>query len=679
MRYPLIARLLSFLVLLVLVVGTQSAMGPAIGHADEVPSVEAMLQQAETGDALPQESDALPEASQAQTNIRLQWRIWLQSLTDGDPALDELFLLRQSAQSGGIPALPHHQMALIAHLKSPEAQQAFSPQDIDDLLRRSQQLSPHLPYGSLERSRWLFEHDPTSIYQAFPAYISGLISGFEWLDTRLAWLLRLALIALIAVSATLTGFLLAQLLRYFGVTAYDGTRLLPRGFSSTQTVILLIALVLVPGLLLQSPLLSLLVLALMVMPFQQLNERFVALIFFALLAALPWIDGQVGQMASYPGSDAQHLLHASYHGCGDDPQCRQRLETSSEGGDELALLVERTEEFRQASTDDLRKLLSWLEGHSLAADPSLEAHWLNLKGATAIAIGQSEDALTSLELATQRNDQLVAPWFNKARAHQILGDDGANQRSLEQAFYRDLRRTSAHLDFDRRDPHSFLMLSHIDSNHFWAYHRRQADASPTLIRPFWEILAGPRMPFEWSTPMGLIAILLLFLTAPLYLRRKVSTPCPKCGLARDPTDSEDTGHHHYCRPCYQTFVSGASLDYHARVHTEVTLGRRDRLQRWMRRFFSLVTPGLGHVLGGHALRGTLTFFLVLFGLFLLLFPQGPLGAWLAPLELISADWIGQRLTAYVLMAIALFVGVIGALRGIEATRLATRPNKESSP
>ncbi len=649
----------------------------ATAFAEEAPSIEDMLQRTDDSANIPDESAGLPLAPASHQNVDLQWRMWLQSLQEGDASPDQLVQLTHHSRSSGRAAMPEYQMAVLAFLRSDEARAALSDDDTDTLLRDAHRLSPHLPYAALERARWLFDTDPTSIYQAIPAYITGVTNGFQWLDTRLAWMMRLLLVGLIAASLALAGFLLAQSLRYFGIAAYDGTRLLPRGFSSTQTVILLVALVLVPGLVLQSPLLSLLLLALLLMPFQQLNERFVMGCFFALMAALPWADDQLADLATYPGSDAQRLLHAYHEGCGPDRQCRSDLEDLAADGSELALLVERSDLFRNPTVDDLDALNQWLNAER-PANGAMDPHWDTLHGATLVALGRADEAIPRLEAALDKDGELVAPHFNLARAHQVLDDDHLAQQHLREAFSLDLRRTSAHLDFNRLDPHSFLMLTHIDGNHFLAYHQHQRQSAPSLIRPFWNLIAGPALPLERSIPMGLAGLLLLLLTTPLYLGRRVSSPCPKCGLARDPGDSQTTSHHHYCLPCYQTFVSGASLDYHARVHNETTLGRRDRVQRLLRRLFSALTPGLGHVLGGHAIRGMMVFFVLVFGLFLALFPQGPFGAWMAPYELIDADWVGLHWVALISIGLAYAVGLFSAIRGVDATRLATRPSAESS-
>ncbi len=647
---------------------------PTMLQADEGdPNFEAMLERMGES-SVPDATEALPETSLSAVNVGVQWRLWQRSLDDGGPGLDELDALRHDAVSVGIPTLPYHQAAVL-HTARTGQQRGLDERDMRRLIEKADALAPHLPYADLEMVHWRLDRDLSSFPRAIPAYSEGLQKTYGWLDTRIAWALKGSLFLLIALGVAFLGFLLGQLLRYFGIAAYDGTRVMPRGFSSTQTVIVLLAVVLVPGLILQSPLLSMILLLVLVTPFQQINERLVAACFFALLAALPWLDDQVGRFLDYPGSDAQRLLHAHYHGCPDD-DCRTWLDGLGTEEPNLAAYVSKVDRFRTATSDDMIEIDEWLAAQDLTSDERLAAQWLNFHGAVLIARGESEKALPVLEQASSADGEAAAPWFNKMRAHQVLGDDADSQRALEQAFALDLWATSRRMELQRRDPHSFLMIDFADSDLFWEDHAPGVDGGPGLIAPVWTVVAGEDLDFSSAPLLGFIALIALFLTLPLRLSRRVSTPCPKCGLARDPKEAEDTGHHHYCRPCYQTFVSGSSMDYHARVHSEATLGRRDRLQSGLRRIFSLISPGVGHIMGGHAIRGTIVLFLITTGLLLILMPHGPAGTWRSAFELFRFDWVGQNIVAWLLISIGGSLALTGLLRGIEPTRVRSPSSKK---
>lgn len=649
-----------------------AVFAPATVEADEEPSIEGMLQAMDRSD-VPDATSALPEATTSPVNVEVQWRLWNRTVVEGRPGLDELDTLRYDASSIGVPSLPHHQLAVLHRAQRGE-EYGLSHDEIRRLKRAAHSLAPHLPYAQFELARWEVETSLSTSYRAISPYMNGVSTAYGWLDLRIGWALKWAMILFMAASIAFIGFVLAQLLRYFGIAAYDGTRVLPRGFSSTQTVILLVAIVLVPGLLMQSPLLSMILLLALVIPFQQINERIVSICFFALIAALPFADDNLGQFLTYPGSDAQNLLHAHYHGC--DEACHDWLESLAEDDEYgVARFVERTAAFRTASHEQMLELHDWFGEHEPERDSDLAANWLNLEGGVAIAVGESEEALDPLEEATRADPMAAAPWFNQMRAYQILDEEGPSQQALEAAFNRDLNATSQRLDYTRRDAHSFLMLDLVDSDLIWRHHAPKADDAPSLLSPFWTLAAGERLELRWAPWIGFVGILLVLLTLPLYLRRTISAPCPKCGLARDPQEAEQTGDHHYCFPCYQTFVSGSALEYHARIHSEATLGRRDRLQSFLRRAFSLITPGVGHILGGHAIRGILAFLALTTGALLLLYPLGPFGAWRGAFELFREHWAGQGLLAWILISIGASVGLTGLIRGVESTRV--RPKSKT--
>ena len=643
--------------------------GIGVAYGDE-PSVEGMIERAAEADDAPDASTALPEPTTRAVNVDVQWRMWKRSLSDGDPGFSQLETLQADAQSLGRPSLPYHQLALLYELQRGD-EHGLEADDIGDLRDSAHELAPHLPYAKLEAARHHLELDPGSLYRAIPPYIEGVIHGYQWFDTRIGWALKFALLVLMATGIGFLGFILGQLLRYFGIAAYDGTRILPRGFSSTQTVILLVAVVLVPGLLLQSPMLSMLLLLLLVIPFQQLNERMVSVFFLALLAALPFVDDRLEELVIYPGSDAQELLHAHYHGC--DEPCRQWLTSTVDDEAGVASYIERSDRFRSGQHDALDELATWFDEHDPATqNAELAGHWLNLEGAVLIARGDSDEAIEILERAADADTTNPAPWFNIGRAYQLLDEEAASHQAIENAFNRDLEGVSRQANFSRRGPHSFLMIQPLEGSQIWRQHRPGTDDVPSLIEPVWAVVAGDQIDFGATTWLGLAGILLVLLTLPLYLKRRVSSPCPKCGLARDPTETDETGDHHYCTPCYQTFVSGASLDYHARVHSEATLGRRDRLQQFLRRALSM-TPGVGHIVAGHAIRGILALVIVLVGVLILIYPLGPTGAWRGAFALFREHWAGQAAIAWMLISIGASVGLTGMLRGIRPTRRKAAP------
>lgn len=605
-------------------------------------------------------SGALAPSTVAPLNLEVQWRLWLTLIESGEPGINELQALRDDALSLGRVSLPEHALAVLAVARARD-RYGLSPTDAEALLTMAMTMAPELPYPALELARQRI-HDQGAPHRAIAPFVEGVRRGMNSPDVCMAWVLKFAIFALLSVLVGLGAFMLAQLLRYFGVAAYDGTRWLPRGFSSNQTVIVLVALVIVPGLLLRSPLASLLIMLALVIPFQQLNERAVSAFFLAVVLALPSLDVALSRMVLFPGSPAQTLAHEHLRGC--DEACLARLEEGTTPAQEYAAAVAL---FRTGTPEAMARVVELAE----AATPTsrlFKAQWANLQGAALIAQAESEAALDHLERAEMLLPQAPEPHFNRMRALQLSGDEEGGYDALDQAVRHGLESVGRYLDTGRRDANSLLMIIPLQSAQIWEEHLVYTEtiSSISMISPFWQALAGPQLPLSLAPYLGGAGLLWLFLTLQPYLRQRVSTPCPKCGLARDPEDARELGGHHYCLPCYQTFVSGATLDYHARVQSETTLGRRDRFQSFLRRSLSLLLPGTGHVLGGHALRGTLAFMALSFGAFWLM---NPMGLWRPPAELFHEGWAGQQAVAWVLIGLGVLVGLWGLFAGVDPTRV----------
>src|SRR5699024_7129936 len=139
-----------------------------------------------------------------------------------------------------------------------------------------------------------------------------------------------------------------------------------------------------------------------------------------------------------------------------------------------------------------------------------------------------------------------AAYFNLMRAYQMQDDRDSAVKALEQAISEDLNAVRAHLGLQRRDVNSFLLVEPLPAEVFWQRHLAQHDESVSAIQPVWRALAGPVFRLEHAPLAGGAGILLVLLGLPLALLGRTSTPCPNCGLARDPGDAEETANHRYC-------------------------------------------------------------------------------------------------------------------------------------
>lgn len=659
-------RFLSSLAGLVVVVSALLAAGPAHAQDFEHDDLDEAIEQMDR-DEESHEQTRVPPSSADPVNVNVHWRQWQQSVKKGDVGADSLEALAEDAFSLGHRNLPTYATAVYHTASTRVADGDLSVRQGTELIALARQLAPDVPYPELALGAHLIRHDLARLPDVVSSYLRGLKKGASWLDTRLSWELKLTSHGLVAFMVATLFFVLAQLLRYFGIIAYDLARLLPRGFSSNQTVILLVALIVVPGLLLQSPLLSLVILLTAISLVQRVNERLVTLLVFAVLAALPYLDDRMSEQLTWPQSDTQQLTEAQYLHCRGD--CLDDLDarwTEEDGDDPVLAYTLALAKYRRGEPQDLDEVVELLDERDRWTR-QLRGPASNLIGAAHVARARPDEAIDPLEEALRLDPESPAPALNLMRAHQMNEEGDPADEAFDEAIAVDVDAVRAHMKFGRRDVNGYLLVEPLPAAPMLERHRQHTSERVSLVSPIWSTLSGPRVPLDWAPWMGALGALIALASLPLYLGGRASSPCPKCGLARDPQDSDKTGHHRYCLPCYHTFVSGASLHYDARVHNERVLGRRERFQDLLRRILSVITPGGGHAQAGHGLGGFLLSLATAFGIVSLM---RPLGLWRPPYELFSDNWGAQLGIAWVLLATCAFFVLSAVIRGISPTEVA---------
>ncbi len=636
-------------------------------RADAQPSsTEEILRTAEDQADAASERAPLRASLVEEVNLKVNWQLWKRVISEGQNGRSEMEALCDELASAGVPntpalaiAAPHwvrrHHAA--GALSTAEALQAWGP------MRR---LAPDLPHVYMAEARFTLRHAPGQVGQWSNAAVAGITRHVSWPLTGLPLIFNLVVFTLVAATLTAIAFIMSQLVRSFGVLAYDAARLLPRGFSSNQAVVLLLALVLVPGILMQSPLLSGVLLLALLAVVQQWRERAVTLMIFAMIAALPWLEVRLSRALTFPESDSATLLRAATMPC--DEGCATRVSDlleaarASASPDHAARYVELLLRYRRGELEALLKdplakpeaLMGWPEG--------LRADIHNLVGAALIAQRQAEAAIPLLERAQALASQSPAAPFNLMRARQELEDSAGAMAALDEANKRSLTRTLDRSRLKRRDVNSALWVEAPDAALLVARHDAATLTPIPFIARAWPHLAGPRVPLSWALGLGLIGLALSALSLPLTLRGKTSTPCPQCGLARDPSDGARTGDHPSCQVCYTTLVTGSTLDYNARIASEDIVRQRNMIQRMMRRGTSLLVPGMGHMVAGRALVGGAITMTLLLGVALILRPHG---VWRGPQSLPSTDpGLGQAIGVF-LLCVAGLIGLMGAARDID--------------
>lgn len=612
----------------------------------------------------PGERKPLTASTVDPVSLGVHWRLYKRVLSEGKSGVDELQALRDGVTSVGTRNDASRAFAAIALVRQRHAEGTLSASAAADSLEQVARLAPNLPHPHLARAWLLIKADPGRLGDIVRSMTTGWELAYRWPDTSIPQRFNLLVFALLAFAGASLLFLLAQLVRQFGVLSYDLVRLLPTGFSSNQAVILLLAAIIVPGLLLQSPLLSAVLLLAAFGVIQQPRERVVTGAIFALLLALPMIEEHLSDTLTWSTGTSRHLLQTQYAEC--DDACFEHLDAMRRESEAHDVVLDYTYWLQVYRRGQPGRIIDPEAGLALSEVESwpgaVKGHGLNLLAAAHIARDHPEDATELLARAEKLLPGDPSPSLNMLRAQQMIGDQEAARQALDRANDRDLEVTLEHLDLDRRDVNSFLRVSPLPAPLFWTRHRRANDQQVDLVTRFWPYLAGTKVPLGWSQYMGGAGLLLLLLTLPLALRCHVSTPCPSCGLARAPEDGAKNGDHAYCMSCYRTFITGASMEYQARVASEEALSQRRQLQSLTRRGLSAIAPGSGHVSAGYAIGGFLLSFVLLFGVALLVRAGG---IWRPPEDLIYVDWFGWSALGWALIAISFLIGFYVASRDIQ--------------
>jgi tetratricopeptide (TPR) repeat protein len=369
---------------------------------------------------------------------------------------------------------------------------------------------------------------------------------------------------------------------------------------------------------------------------QSVPERVATALAAAALALVPMADGRLVELTEFVGSDAHTLMRAQYFQC--DGDCRGRLASTlrEDPADTETAYTAALAGIRAGTKREVAHAEAILQ--KAAAPPEqLRGRWLNLKGAVALASGQTDRAIEHLEEASKIRPGSGTIWFNLMRAYRMAGRNDPASEASHNASANDVEAVRKRSSMNRRDPPSYLLLPPLPAGHFLDQHfNRPPTEGASLLRPVWQTIAGPSLSLR-SAPFlggGLFAIVLLGGVGRRF--GLFSSPCPNCGLAREPEDPSQTGGHPHCLPCYRTFVGGAELGYRARVHYETLLGRRSNIQSYLRRILSIVTPGGGHALAGRPFSALAIAASIAFGLVLALHPDW---LWSPPAALGPANWL----------------------------------------
>lgn len=609
--------------------------------------------------------DLLPAPGVSEVNLDLNWRHWRQSMSDGEPKANLQARLHTDTRTFGFYNAAAYAAATTYVLRRREVAKSMSANTAGEQFRAAQRLAPDLPYPALEQAGHFARHHPTDLANIFGPYVEGLRRAVDWPNTRVLMISYGIIGLLLALTAGLAVAVVGQVIRQLGIAAHDVARLLPDAVTKGQVLGALAIGTAAAIVALESWLVGFLIIVAFASLPQRWSERAVTMAAAGLIASLPYVGTRLAHYADYPGSEAQQLLEAQHIRCGDD--CIDELESRLEAeDDELLRYTVALAKMRRGTPASVENALELLENASFTSD-ELAGYVENLQATALIAQNRTDKAIELLEAATDVLPEATAPWYNLMRAYRMAGEDEAASNASKQASRRDVEAVQRKSDTDRRDPPSFLMLAPVPPQVFWNRHLSNLPTGRApVLQDIWRFVAGPRIPIGNALHLGIGLLVFIALAGLLPTLGWTSTPCPNCGLAREPDDPDQTGGHAHCLPCYRTFVGGAELGYRARVHYETLLGRRATAQMILRRALSILLPGAGHAVAGRAFAGFALGLTIAAGAFLIAAPEW---LWQPPRSIAGVDWLGAGIAGWILVSLGGVIALWTAYTDIEPVEM----------
>jgi hypothetical protein len=431
---------------------------------------------------------------------------------------------------------------------------------------------------------------------------------------------RWRLLLWLAVALALC-FSAAQVVRYFGLAAYDIASRLGHVVGLGWARALLLLAVALPAALVGSPLVALLVVLVLLWPYQRRAERVLTGAALLCMAAVPLLVGQLAATQAASPAQASFYHRAQSDLC--DQPCAARLQEVSEaetdnplGRFTAALLASR-----RGTTAELTHAWNLLRD---PFDPPLEDAAQLLRGNVLAASGRAHQALGHYRPLTEAEGVhpaiRIAATFNAYRSLQDQGADSTAATFLEAAQGLDREGVIAFIEGAQRQANRWYMNPALPAD-LIVEAAGQLGAHPTaagvreLSRPLLGSLSRAAFLAVLAAGIALIALLTLW-----QRRLEPSRSCPQCGMVMSPREAPVQAAAGYCPDCYTLYMEGAALDLETRRALEARVTRHDHTRRSTTIVANILGAGLGFVIRGSVAVGAPFLVLAVVGVVALVAP-----------------------------------------------------------
>ena len=483
---------------------------------------------------------------------------------------------------------------------------AKDPAEATRLANLAVTLAPDSPAARFALARVKIASDVSNVGDAIGALRDGVTRAMTQTGTRLSFIGNLGAAAGLGLALAAVLGILGLAIRPLRYALHDFHHLFPRGALPAQTTVLFVLLLLLPWAFKLGPLAELATLAAAAFLYVRNAERVVMTALLALLAALPTLGGMGGRALVYVGtlSEAEERVQ---EGGPDAAESVAHLETLEKNGQAdaavlfvLGLDAKRAGRYPQA-IERYKK--------ALAMSPRLAEAQNNLGNALLIT-GDLEGARDAYLSAAQLAPDSATVHYNLAKASVRKAQLQTKERDVSDDIERGKAATSAVYRLDRSlmdrpsDNRANLFVIDMELPATSVAAAREAPAvEASVTRQLRDQIWGSAVP--GASEVFTLAMVLGFWGLSFAGARL--KPCAECGRCGRPVcarcDREVAGGTN-CGQCHNAFVKKGAVDPPTRARKEASARKyQDRWQKG-RRLASYLMAGMGHLLGGRPVVGT---------------------------------------------------------------------------
>ena len=513
--------------------------------------------------------------------------------------------------------------------------EAKDPAEATRLADLAVALAPDAPSAHFALARVKISSDLSNVGDALGALRDGVGRAMGQSSTRLSFVGNLgAAVGLGLALAAVLG-ILGLALRPLRYALHDFHHLFPRGALPAQTTVLFVLLLLLPWAFKLGPLAELCALAAASFLYVSTSERVVMSLLLALLAAFPVLGGLGSRALVYTGTLAEAEDRVQ-EGGPDAAESVARLETLEKNGQAdaavlfvLGLDAKRAGRYPQA-IERYKK--------ALALSPRLAEAQNDLGNALLIS-GDLEGARDAYLSAAQIAPDSATIHYNLAKASTRKAQLQNRERDVSDDIERGKAATSAVYRLDRSlmdrasDNRANLFVLDLELPSTAVAAAREGPAvEASVTRQLRDQIWGSAAP---GASEGFAAALVLGFWGLAFAGARLK-PCAECSRCGRPVcarcDREVAGGTN-CGQCHNAFVKKGAVDPSTRARKEASA--RKYQDRWLkgRRLASYLMAGMGHLLGGRPILGTVFLVVALLGAAALVLGEGlfrvPFGGGLA--------------------------------------------------